>query len=319
MLSTQNHDLIFKETQMQFVFGRAPSEAAHWARTKRAQAIGADRRREIPMKRKTARQTQVAAMPQIQRSLRSYATGPTQRLEAMVLALQRQVDDLVALADKDAKDVSQDRVSFSTTESTCLQSEQGMVGMAGGGTGILACDADQVMINHVRCSGFHSLPASLDVDTSTNNDTVVRHLVVWFYKPLLVADAVGTLPPITEVLVSDDVNSLPVQATANGGRFVILSDKMWNLGVNTYQSAAAAGAAINNGRSKRYFDYTIEVGKMCKFVKHGDATSGPGHYSSTNLDGQIDRGLLVMYSQVSLGVPTCAPTTVMVTRLNFAS
>jgi len=242
---------------------------------------------------------------------------PTKRSSAAPAArLDKQIRALIAAKKKDAQDVSRDRSAVTTTASTCLTSGTGFSGTAM--AGLLAADADEVLINSVRLRGYHECPATLDVNTDGNRDTFVRQLIVWFYKPLRVADASATLPPITEVLVSDELHSLPVGSASNGGRFVILSDRMWNLGTNTYQAITAVGSAINSGKSKQYFDYTVKVGKTVKFVQPSASPGTPGgHYDVNTLNGQVDRGLLVMYSQVFPGATIATVTTVQDTRLNY--
>lgn len=258
-------------------------------------------------------------MGMFQRS-RSFSFNPfgyaTQR--APQATLQKQVRALIAAKKKDAQDVTRDRTGVTTTASTCLTAAEAFVGTAN--SGILAADADEILVNSVRLKGYHEILAALDVNTDGNRDTFVRHLIVWFYKPLLVASAGGTLPPITEVLISDELHSLPVTAAANGGRFVVLSDKMWNLGTNTYQAITAAGSAINTGKSKQYFDYTVKVGKTVKCVAPslaGTAANQAGHYDLDSAAGQVDRGLLVLYSQVYVGASTTVVNTVLDTRANY--
>jgi len=233
--------------------------------------------------------------------------------------INKQIRALIAAKKRDALDTDRDRALFTTTASTCLTSTDQFTGAAPGIAAqcLLQADADEVMINSVRFRGYQELPASLDVNTDANRDTYIRHLVVWFYKPLLVASAGGTLPPITEVLVTDELHSLPVTAAANGGRFIVLSDRMWNMGVNTYQAITAVGAAINTGKSKQYFDYTVKVGKTVKFKESSTTNAPGGHYSSNSAPGQVDRGLLVLYSQVAIGASAQTCNTVMTSRLNY--
>lgn len=233
-------------------------------------------------------------------------------------SINKQIRALIAAKKRDAADVSLDRSAFSTTASGCLTANGGMSGAAAYNQGILACDADEVLLNSVRLKGYHELPALLDVNPDGNRDSYVRLLLVWFYKPLLVASPGGTLPPITEVLVTDELHALPVTSAANGGRFVVLSDRMWNLGTNTYQSTTAVGSAINTGKSKQYFDYTVKVGKTVKYKDASTPTGAiGGHYSTTITGGQVDRGLLVLYSQVFIGATNAQVNTVMDSRLNY--
>jgi len=232
-------------------------------------------------------------------------------------SINKQIRALIAGRQKDATDANRDRTAYTTTASGCLTATNGMTGVADSASGLLACDSDEVLINSVRLKGYHENTASLDVNPDGNRDTFIRHLVVWFYKPLLVASAAGTLPPITEVLVSDELHSLPVTSVANGGRFVVLSDRMWNVGTNTYQAITAVGSAINTGKSKQYFDYTVKVGKSVKFSLPSTVGAAQGgHYDSDSPQGLVDRGLLVFYSQVAIG-NNSSVNTVCDSRLNY--
>lgn len=231
------------------------------------------------------------------------------------LSLDRQVKALIQSKKRDAADVTRTTAGQSSTTLACLTSSTNFA-TAASGTGLLDFDGDQCMINSVRLKGFFSLPAVLDLDPVGNFDTTVRKLVVWFYKPLLVASAAGTLPSITEVLVTDAIESLPVTAAANGGRFVILSDKKWNLGTNTYQAATAVGHSRCTGKSSQFYDYTVDVAKQCKFAAPSVSGAGGGHYDSDVAAGRVDRGLLVCYTQVNV-TGSLVPTDTCVTRLNY--
>lgn len=226
----------------------------------------------------------------------------------------RQLRALVASKKKDAADVTRDTASQTTT--ICCLTSSTASATAASGTGLLDLDGDECLINSVRFKGEYQNTATLDLDPAGDTDVIVRKLVVWFNKPLLVASAAGTLPPITEVLITDEINSLPVTAAANGGRFTILSDKRWNLGTNTYQAVTAVGHARVSGRSFQHFDYTVKVNKMCKFAASSVSGTPAGHYDSDVIPGRIDKGLLVVYNMViGGGVFTVADNTV--TRLNY--
>lgn len=213
--------------------------------------------------------------------------------------IEKQVRALLASKQKDARTIARDRSSYTTTTSTCLTATQGFTGTAV--TGLVSTDADEVLINTVRLKGYHELPAGLDVNTDYLRDTHVRLLLVWFYKPLLVASAAGTLPPITEVLEADEIEAFPVTAAANGGRFVIISDETWNLGCNVYQAITNPAGMINTGKSKQYFDYTVDVDKTLKFKDEATEAAAGGHYDAVVSAGQVSRGLLVLYCQPSMG------------------
>jgi len=230
------------------------------------------------------------------------------------VSLNRQVKALIASKKKEAQDVDRATAAQTTTTLACLTSQTAFA-TAASGTGILDMDGDECMINHVRIKGVIENTASLDLDTSSNCDAIVRNLVVWFNKPLLVASAAGTLPPITEVLIADTIHSLPVTAAANGGRFVVLSDKQWNLGMNTFQSVAV-GSSTSTGTHRRYIDYTVKVNKMAKFKVPSVSGTPAGHYDSDIAPGQLDRGIIVLYTQVATGGPQVINST-LTTRLNY--
>lgn len=238
------------------------------------------------------------------------------RAPARQLALDKQVRALIASKRKEAADVTRTNLAFTTTLLSCLTSSTDFA-TAASGTGLLDCDADEVLINTVRIKGRVENRAVLDLDPVGDTDLTVRKLVVWFNKPLLVASAAGTLPPITEVLVTDAIESMFVTAAANGGRFVVLSDKKWNLGNNTYQAVTAVGHARVSGRNTQFYDYVVKVGKKVKFVTPSlSGTNAGGHYDSDVTAGRIDRGLLVMYTMFqSVGAAIAADTST--TRLNY--
>lgn len=240
-------------------------------------------------------------------------------------ALMKQVRALVKAKHRDAADVSR-QFTFSPGNefvSACLMSTTDF-STAPSTTGLLDTDADEVMVNHVRIKGEFGQPMKSIANPDEDYGTRVRQLVVWFNKPLLVASAAGTLPPPSEVLVDVSVDGLPVQNASNGGRFKILSDRQWNLGRNGfYFEAAIPGAStgvfapIIEGRSRVPFDYTVKVGRTCKFV--APSSSGPGaggHYDSDQPAGQVSSGLLVMYTIQSSTAPLYVEL-VSKTRLNY--
>lgn len=232
-------------------------------------------------------------------------------------ALEKQVKAIVAGNTKDSVTVARNRTGYSTTQSTCLTSTTALSGTAAATTGLLDCNADEVRINSVQFKGYHELPAVADEDQTGNHDCTVRHLLVWFYKPLFVSSAAGTLPPITEVLESDTIHSLFINKAANGGRFVVISDKRWVLGTNAFQTGSTFGYAINTGHGKQWFDFTADVGKTVKFVSQPDSTNPGGHYDIDSTAGQVSRGLLVLYQQADIGFAGQVPTTFMNTRVNY--
>lgn len=230
--------------------------------------------------------------------------------------LDQQVKALIAAKKREAADVTRATASQSATTLAVLTSTTDFA-TAASGTGLLDFDGDECLINHVRIKGILSNPAVLDLDAVGSTAVWVRMLVVWFYKPLLIASAAGTIPPITEVLITDAIASMPVTDAANGGRFRILADRKYCLGDNTYQAATAVGHARVTGRSVQFCDFTVKINKKTRFA--APAASGStagGHYDSDVAAGRVDRGLLVMYTQVASSSPQF-PTVSLVTRLNY--
>lgn len=246
----------------------------------------------------------------------AYVPPMTPRMAKRAKTLDQQVKALIAGKKRDAADVDRTTAGQAATTLSCLTSTTDFA-VATSGTGLLDCDADEVLINNVRIKGILSNPAVLDLDAVGSTAVWVRQLVVWFYKPLLIASAAGTLPPITEVLVTDVISSLFVTDAANGGRFRVLSDKKWCMGDNTFQAATAVGHARVTGRSVQFCDYVVKVGKKCRFAApSASGSTAGGHYDSDVAAGRVDRGLLVLYTQVATSSPQF-PTVSVDTRLNY--
>lgn len=231
--------------------------------------------------------------------------------------LMRQVRGLLAAKTRDAADVTRSATQTgSLTKSSCLTSSTNY-STAANGTGLLDTDADEVLINGVRIAGIMDNATTIDADPTGNFPTMVRQMVVWFNKPLQVAAAGGGLPAVTEVLVTDNIASMPVNASSNGGRFVILSDRTWNLGENVAGNTAGTGWNKSSGRNRFTYDYRVKVNKKCKFVAPAaSGASAGGHYDSAASPGRVTTGLLVMY-QLYVAAATSSTSNSCVTRLNY--
>lgn len=261
---------------------------------------------------KVSSKRRAAAKATIQRQ-RAKLRGPG----TYEVSLQKQMRALVAAKKRDAADITRfNAANLAATTASCLTSSD-LTASATSGSGILAMEGDECHINHIHMKGYFSLPATLELDPSGNTDVIVRRIVVWFNKPLYVADANGLLPPITEVLQSDSVNSMYVTDAANGGRFKVLSDRKWNLGQNTFQAVTAIGGhALHSGRTYQTFDYKVKVGKRVKFVSPSNAAYPGGHYDSDYTAGRIDKGLIICYT-LAVNNTNCVPVHGLVTRLNY--
>lgn len=211
-------------------------------------------------------------------------------------AFVRQLKALVAGKRKDATDVTRATAAhLNQTTSSCLTSSDAFA-TAASGTGLLDMDGDEALINTVTISHVVINPGALQLDPTSESEQLLRTLIVWYYKPLLVASAAGTLPPVTEVLVTAEIDSLVVPDTQNSGRFTVLYDKIENYGTNTFTVAATGANPRVNGVNERQKIYTVKVNKSCHFRVAGVSGAPSGHYDSDVAAGQIDRGLLVMYN-----------------------
>lgn len=231
--------------------------------------------------------------------------------------LNTQIRALIASKKKETADKVVTLTNMTATSISCPHSSTS-VDTAASGTGLYDCDADEILVNHIRIKGTCSNTALLDVDPTGLSDVVLRKLVVWFNKPLVAPAAAGTLPAITEVLLTDVIGSMPVTDAANGGRFKILSDKLFYLGTNTFQAATAVGHARVNGKNQYFYDYTVEIGKRTKFAAPSNSgTLLGGHYDSDVAGGRVDKGLIVIYTQQSGGASGGTLNDSMNTRINY--
>jgi len=154
---------------------------------------------------------------------------------------------------------------------------------------------DQVRIKHIELSGYYDLaPYSSAVANWPNLQPVkIRQIVVWYYKPSLPADGSGTLPDLDEVLEDDtNIESLIIRDSANAGRFRVLYDKIYDLGINVYDGATGC---VTTPKNRRYtFDQKVIVNKTQHYKSPPGAYLG-GHYDSSSDVGQVTRGLPVVY------------------------
>lgn len=245
-----------------------------------------------------------------------YDTGSVRSRNAS--SFRQQLKALVASKKRDAPDVTRNSNPLTTTVLSCLTSSTDFA-TAASATGILDMVGDSAMINDVHIISNLTNTCLEDVTPVGLADIMYRLIAVWFYKPLLVGSAAGTIPPITEVLVTDSVFSDIVQDTANAGRFKILYDKTYNMGTNTVAVAATGAYPRINGTINRKLDITIPIKKQIHFATSVNPISGVngGHYDSDVTAGRVDRGLLILYQ-----IPYAAGTggtliSNMTTRVNF--
>jgi len=229
--------------------------------------------------------------------LKRARSQPKRKIVAVNAPLMKQVKGLLAAKTKDAQDVSRNSTNATTsTVLSCLYSTT-QFNTSAAGTGILAADADEVLINSVRIRGLMENPATLLLNPNGAYPTIVRKILVWYYKPQTQPSAAGTLPPVTEVLVADSIQSMVDNNANNAGRFRVLSDRLWNLGMNFYQATTAVGSTTSNGNHRQIYDYTIKIGKKCHFEYPSNSGTGAGGtYDSDDSTGRVSKGLLVLYT-----------------------
>lgn len=214
--------------------------------------------------------------------------------------------------DTDGVDRNLDLVSTGTF-SSCLTSGQDFL-TAPEFSGLLALSADGCSINRIQFRGrliLHAAPNLLGADLFS---TQVRKLLVWFHKPLLAASDSAGLPPITEVLVSDTIQSLFVTESANAGRFEVLYDRVWDLGEN---SISPDGTLRLVGKSLQYYDVDISVDLPIDFVAPSTPGFLGGHYDSSVTSGRVSSGLLVLYTQVFAPTTSVKIYDACTTRINY--
>lgn len=232
-------------------------------------------------------------------------------------AFVRQLRALVAGKKKDAADVARDTAAQAATTVSCLTSTTNFA-TAASGTGLIDMDGDEALLNKVTFRQRISVEALLDATpVALPGGMMIRTLVVYFKKPLLVASAAGTLPPITEVLVSDTAHSLVVPDTQNAGRFVILYDKTDVLGNNTVGTAAGGLDPRVNGATLIQREFDVKVERKCHFRSAGVSGTPSGHYDSDVSPGQVDAGLLILYTIPFQGGTTGTINHDITTRLNY--
>lgn len=245
--------------------------------------------------------------------------------QPMKVSLQRQVRALIAGKQKDAADIlrtSNAAFVLATPQISCLSSSTDFA-VAPSGTGLMVCDSDAATINNVRIKGRVWAPMVSGGAAATfaaARPPRLRMLVVFFYKPAINADASGTLPPLTEVLgTSPTVDSLPITATANAGRFAILSDRTLQPGTNFVLNGVSQNT---NANSIITVDYTVKVNKKCDLSEPATSAIPGGHFDSDVKNGLVTRGLLMLYQIADWDVGSTAVWDIrsrLVTRLNYTA
>jgi len=238
-------------------------------------------------------------------------------------SLATQVRRLIQGKKKDAADVT--RLSGAAATAIYGLTSSTATATAADTTGLIITDSDRATINSIAVRGqfdLRPIAATVANAIATQSSCRQRLIVAWLYKPTTDASAAGTLPPVTEVLVSSSVDSMYIQDAANANRFTILSDRTFDLGRALLLSDSSLGM---DGASKRVtFNYNVKVNKQMFFKAPANPTYPGGHYDSDNNPGQVTKGVLVMYhiSDKGAGVAgTDAGNCIgqIITRLNYTA
>jgi len=218
-------------------------------------------------------------------------------------SLATQVRRLIAGKKKDAADVNRFTASgISTSTRVIGLTSTTNVATAASTTGLIQTDSDKAHINSVTIRGNYilkGLACTAAQAASAVPSARVRHLLVWFYKPATQASAPGTLPLVSEVLVSDAIDSLVVPDTQNQGKFAILSDRVYDLGRNliTVDAAGTPAYSMANqwGPNQLVINQTYKINREMSFAAPCTQTNPGGHYDSDSKPGLVSRGLLILY------------------------
>lgn len=201
-------------------------------------------------------------------------------------------------------------VTLGTTRSYCVTID-GVAGQAAYNQSIVASSADCANIKSIEVDGYMDIAPLAKVAGSSLEACVpvtVRELLVWYYKPIQQPVNNGvTLPPVTEVLLTDTVGSMYVDPAANAGRFKVLSDKRFKLGSNVY----VANLSLKETSIARvYVPHKIMIDKVQHYKAPPTDTEKGGHYSSNFDEGLVSRGLCVLYyvSEGNAGTFTASMT-----------
>jgi len=244
-------------------------------------------------------------------------------------SLATQVRRLMAGKKKDGADVNRwngyASASNSATSNMCLSSSTDK-STAVDTTGLITTDSDCATINHVDLQGYFSLsPIACNVAQSISafGQAEARLIVAWLYKPAIALVAAGTVPAVTEVLVTDSIDAMQLQDTANAGRFTVLSDRRFNLGRALQLSDSSLGTS-GNGGTLVPFKYRVKVGKKMEFKAPANDTNKGGHLDSDTSAGQVTKGILCAWILWKKGAGVAGTdcgsnSAFLTTRLNYTA
>lgn len=238
--------------------------------------------------------------------------------------LVKQVKALIHGKQKDSVATTRTAINITTPVVSCLTSAVDFA-TAPQANGVISSDGDSALINSVRIKGYLMNQCVGQGSPTGVCDRVVRLIVVWFNKPDIDASAGGTLPTMTEITSAAINNAasiidMPKDHSSTAGHFKILSDKTWNMGVSCFSNSAGLAYTQTNGVTRRLIDYTVKVGLKQVYKAPGATAPMSGHFSSSLPQGQISKGLLVLYQCANAEVASSGTiTTDLQTRVNYTA
>lgn len=259
--------------------------------------------------------------------LRAAAKKGGVKRTAVTKTWKSKVDKLLSGHRKDAPDILRHNAYLvpGTTVSYCLTSSDTTQNGTGASsncraqqtTGLLSGDADQATINSVRISGNFDVRCLHAANTNGFNDAKARTIVVWFDKAATLATAGAGCPIIDEIMSTtffQEFQPTYGQNKAYSNSYKILWDHVWDLGMCALDTTSFSSIVTEPTYAK--FDKTIVINKNVKFIKPATDTLPGGHYDSDVPEGQISKGLLMMYTWQVGGTQTTV-NYALTTRLTY--
>lgn len=168
------------------------------------------------------------------------------------------------------------------------------------GAGLLVTDNDSARILHTELN-FEYMLKPLGVTTGANLEAQqpvrIRRRVVWWYKYSMSGSDLPAIEDQDTGLTDDEMINLPLDDSANAGKFVVLSDRVFNLGVNQYSTGTGANTSYQSGPNYIHSQEKVIVNKTTHFLGIPTSTD-PGGESGVVGSGTVTRGLLVCYHTI---------------------
>lgn len=231
------------------------------------------------------------------------------RAKPMTMILQRQVKKLLAGATKDAVTIvrtdgdvagigSAAALSRTQYASFCPTSSNASAGDFVGGAavatgGVVVTDGDQFTVNKLVMQVRFKRGAVFDAADGAAliaDPPRARLIMVQFREPATLPSAGGTLPPVTEVLESADIDALFLSKDNNGNRFAVLEDREYNLG---FLGGGATTFGDGNQMVSKGDFIDLKVGKVCHLSEAASDDTPTGGFA-TGVP-HVNKGLIVCY------------------------